>query len=245
MKAARPSARAGTKRAGTKRGAARQVRGEAKRRAVLEATLRLLAREGPRGVTHRAVATEAGTSLRATTYYFTSREELLTEALRHYAATAIARFDAIRAPLAADVATPVAAAADLLAATVLSDVVDDRAGLVAEYELVLEVGRNAALEPVYRAWQAKLETLLAGYAALLGSGDPALDARLVLATLRGLELEALARPSERPSRRDLRALFARLLGGLRATGRAAQTAAAVSRTSVTSGGEPRRRGGPQ
>ncbi|MCC6524571.1 MAG: TetR family transcriptional regulator, partial [Polyangiaceae bacterium] len=93
MKAARSSAkrvaakRVAAKRAGAERATSRKERGEAKRRAVLEATLRLLAREGPRGVTHRAVAAEAGTSLRATTYYFASREELLTEALRHYAAT--------------------------------------------------------------------------------------------------------------------------------------------------------------
>ncbi len=40
---------------------------------MLDATLRVLAREGPRGVTHRAVAREAGTSVRATTYYVDSR----------------------------------------------------------------------------------------------------------------------------------------------------------------------------
>ncbi len=194
----------------------RQERGEQTRREVLEATLRLLAREGPRGVTHRAVAAEAGTSVRATTYYFRSREELLRESLEHYATTAIARFDAIGAPLSADVTTPVEAAADLLAATVLSDVVDDRAGLVAEYELVLEIGRNSGLEPVYRAWQDKLESILAGYAEMLGSSDPALDARVVLATLRGLEIEALARPSRKPSRAELRRLFRVLLEGLAA-----------------------------
>jgi len=192
----------------------RQARGEQKRREVLEATLRLLARDGPRGVTHRAVAAEAGTSVRATTYYFASREELLTEALRYYAETAIARFDAIRAPMSAMTGSPLDAAADLLAATVVSDVVDDRAGLVAEYELVLEIGRNPQLEPAYRAWQAKLEEMLAGYAELFGSEHPKRDARIVLATLRGLELEALARPSTRPKRAELRELFRALLSAI-------------------------------
>ena len=55
---------------------------EDKKRAVLEATLRVLARQGPRGVTHRAVSREAGLGLRAATYYFDSREHLLTDALR-------------------------------------------------------------------------------------------------------------------------------------------------------------------
>ena len=194
----------------------RQDRGEIKRREVLQATIRLLARDGPRGVTHRAVAAEAGTSLRSTTYYFSSREELLTEALRHYAETAMDRFTAIGAPVAEHAMSPEEGAADLLAATVLSDVVEDRAGLVAEYELVLEIGRNEALEAAYRAWQARLESMLVAYAELLGSLDPAMDARIVLATLRGLEIEALATPSRKPDRADLRAVFKVLLEALAA-----------------------------
>lgn len=195
-------------------GPRRQPRGEQKRREVLQAAIRLLAREGPRGVTHRAVAAEAGTSLRATTYYFASRDELLVEALRHYAHTAIERFDAIRTPVSLDVDDPVEAAADLLASTVMSDVLEDRAGLVAEYELVLEIGRRPDLEGAYRAWQNRLESMLEGYAEMLGSRAPARDARIVLATLRGLEIEALARPSEPPRREDLRGLFVTLLGSI-------------------------------
>jgi DNA-binding transcriptional regulator YbjK len=205
----------------------RQARGEQTRRQVLDATLRLLASGGPRAVTHRAVAGEAGTSVRATTYYFASRDELLVEALRHYAATAIARFDDLAAPMevtraagppgpAAEEDRPalVAAATALLAQTVISDLVDDRPGLVAEYELVLETSRNPDLEPDYRRWQDRLEGMLRGYAELLGSPAPALDARIALATLRGLELEALARPSTPPDADDLTAVFARLLSTL-------------------------------
>ena len=195
-------------------------RGEQRRLEVLEATVRLLAREGPRAVTHRAVAAEAGTSLRATTYYFDSRDALLTEALRHYAQTALSRFDTIRAPRIAAFDDPIEAAADLLAETVLSDVVEDQAGLVAEYEVVLEISRRPVLEATYRAFQRKLEEMLSGYAALLGSDDPDLDARLVLATLRGLELEALSRPSTPPDRADLRKAFTRLLRSISRHGRA-------------------------
>ena len=39
---------------------------------------------------------------------------------------------------------------------------DDRAGLVAEYELVLEIGRSPALEEAYRAWQRDLGLRIAG-----------------------------------------------------------------------------------
>ena len=81
---------------------ARQARGEETRREVLAATLRVLARDGTRGVTHRAVAAEAGTSVRATTYHFASREELLREALRHYADTAGSRIERLATPIALD-----------------------------------------------------------------------------------------------------------------------------------------------
>jgi TetR/AcrR family transcriptional regulator, regulator of biofilm formation and stress response len=191
---------------------AKTEKGEKKRTDVLNAALRLLAREGPRAVTHRAVAAEAKTSVRGITYYFASREDLLTEALVHYANEAVARFDSIRAPLSGGSPAEIAdLAADLLAATVMSDVEGDRVGLVAEYELVLEIGRNPAIEPAYQMFQRTLLDILAGYADVMGSEDPNSDARLVLATLRGLELEALASPSKKPRHDDLRHMFQRLL----------------------------------
>lgn len=181
---------------------------------MLEATLRVLAREGPRSVTHRAVAAEAGTSLRATTYYFDSREALLREALMFYASTSMERFSRIAAEGIAPGRDPVDAVADLLAAIVLSDLEEDRAGLVAELEFALEVARDPALEETYAAWERSLLDVLEGFASLLRSDHPKRDARIVLATLRGLEMEALVHPSHKPSRADLRAVFAALLRGI-------------------------------
>lgn len=198
----------------------RQRRGEERRLQVLDATLRVLAREGPRGVTHRAVAREAGTSVRATTYYFDSRDDLLEQALVHYADTAIARFDAFALPAESlgDGDAALLAAATLLAHVVMSDLLADRDGLVAEYELVLEISRRASLEAAYGRWQARLEQLLTGYCQAFGSDEPAIDARIVLAALRGLEIEALARPSTPPDVQDLVAAFHRLLRRLLGSG---------------------------
>lgn len=195
----------------------RQKRGAETRAQVLDATLRVLARSGPRGVTHRAVAAEAGTSLRATTYYFDNREDLLAQALEHYADKAIARFEHLRIPPQALQGVGdnlLAGAAAVLAQVVIGDVVDDRDGLVAEYELLLELGRNPSLEPTYQRWQSALLDMLRSYTIAFGSDDPDLDARLVLATLRGLELEALAAPSKTVSRDRLEAAFRRLLAPL-------------------------------
>jgi DNA-binding transcriptional regulator YbjK len=164
-------------------------------------------------VTHRAVAAEAGTSVRATTYYFESREELLRESLRFYTETAGSRIVRLARPLGpGDDLTRVAAG--LLTDIVLSDLTEDREGLISEYELVLHVGRQPDLEDCYAAWQGRLEAVLLAYAALAGSSSPALDAQLVLAVVRGIELAALAAPSRTPQREAILALFQRLLGGL-------------------------------
>ena len=53
----------------------------ARRAAILQATLRILGREGSAAITHRAVAEEAGVPIASTTYYFSSKEDLLKEAL--------------------------------------------------------------------------------------------------------------------------------------------------------------------
>ncbi|MCG9746896.1 TetR family transcriptional regulator [Shewanella sp. Isolate8] len=59
--------------------------GEARRVAILEATLRLIIREGVRGVRHRAVATEAQVPLASTTYYFKDIKDLISDALTYFA----------------------------------------------------------------------------------------------------------------------------------------------------------------
>ncbi len=57
-------------------------KGEKTRLNILRATLRVIASAGRVGVTHRAVAKEAGVSLSLTTYYFKDLSELLIEAFR-------------------------------------------------------------------------------------------------------------------------------------------------------------------
>jgi hypothetical protein len=129
------------------------------------------------------------------------------------------RFARIAAPRDDVAADPFDEAADRLAAVVLSDLEEDRAGLVAELELALEIGRDPALEAAYATWERGLLAVLEAYAAMLGSTNVASDARIVLATLRGLEIEALVHPSRKPSRADLRATFRALLATLVARAR--------------------------
>ncbi|MGK0405249.1 MAG: DNA-binding transcriptional regulator YbjK [Oleispira sp.] len=52
---------------------------EQRRRLILEASLRIVVREGVRGIRHRAVAKEAEVPLAATTYYFKDIQELIND----------------------------------------------------------------------------------------------------------------------------------------------------------------------
>ncbi|MDD0975363.1 TetR/AcrR family transcriptional regulator [Pseudomonas fontis] len=57
---------------------------EQRRQDILDAAMRIIVRDGVRGVRHRAVATEAGVPLSATTYYFNDIQDLLSDTFAQY-----------------------------------------------------------------------------------------------------------------------------------------------------------------
>ncbi|HQV42116.1 MAG TPA: TetR family transcriptional regulator [Moraxellaceae bacterium] len=65
---------------------------ELRRLSILQAALRVVARDGVRGVKHRAVAAEAGVPLSATTYYFKDIHDLLTDAFTLYAKESVENY---------------------------------------------------------------------------------------------------------------------------------------------------------
>ena len=58
---------------------ASRARSEQRRKAILEAALRIVVNDGVRGVRHRAVAKEAEVPLSATTYYFKDISDLIAD----------------------------------------------------------------------------------------------------------------------------------------------------------------------
>ncbi|MFT4189566.1 MAG: TetR family transcriptional regulator [Aeromicrobium sp.] len=64
-----------------------QERSRERREALLEAALELFVEGGSRAVTHRAVATRAGLPSATTTYYFSSIEHIVREALSRHLTT--------------------------------------------------------------------------------------------------------------------------------------------------------------
>ena len=59
----------------------RRLKGERRRRAIVDAALRLVAREGVGAVTHRNVAREAGVPPASIAYYFDGIDDLLVASL--------------------------------------------------------------------------------------------------------------------------------------------------------------------
>ena len=118
-------------------------RGAARRDALLDAVLQVVADEGVDAVTHRRVADVAGLPLASTTYWFESKEHLLTAALERAAERDIERLEAfIREAPSERPSDPL----DLVVGAIL-DPTDDsgptsRSLLLATYALLLEAARR-------------------------------------------------------------------------------------------------------
>jgi len=184
-------------------------RGRARRAALLEATLRVAAREGTGGVTHRAVAAAARVPLAATTYYFRSRADLLVAAFRHLVDGRIADLEAARRVLP-DTFTPELAAA-AWAAALGGNLRSDRARVLAEFEMHLEASRRAELRAIHLRWEGAAMDYFTAAMRALGSPVPEADAALVLAVLTGLEIGELASPTPDGERVLVEPLLRRLL----------------------------------
>ena len=166
-------------------------RGAARREALLDAVLRIVADVGADAVTHRRVAEEAGLPLASTTYYFESKEHLLTAALERAAERDIARLHAFLAEAPHEVADPLELAIDAILDPVEETTLSCRSSLVATYSLMLEAARRPALRAVNRRWTDAYLDALARLLDLAGSADPRGDAALLLAATDGLLVEQL------------------------------------------------------
>jgi TetR/AcrR family transcriptional regulator, regulator of biofilm formation and stress response len=188
-------------------------KGEARREAIVRATLALIGERGPDAVTHRAVAERAGLPLSATTYWFESKEELLKESLLVAAREEVERVErvvlelAAREPDAAEWAATVAAA-------LAADLESDPARHVAFTELLLEGTRRPWLQAEVARWEEALLQLAALGLRATGSPEPEADGRLVMAATSGLMLAQLANPRPRFEDEVFRPALERLFGVL-------------------------------
>jgi DNA-binding transcriptional regulator YbjK len=167
-----------------------ESRGELRRRTILDATLRILRAQGPHGVTHRAVAAEADVPLAATTYYFSSKDEMIGEALDILVADEIDRLAARARDLGDEIRSPRAAAAAV--AEVLFPDADAVGGLLAKLELYLEAARRPGLQETAAHWHGAFIELARSTLELAGVQDPQRLAPLLVASADGILMHALS-----------------------------------------------------
>ena len=169
-------------------------RGVARRDAILEAVITVVAEVGVDGVTHRRVAETAGLPLASTTYWFASREEMLSAAL-----SGAAEQDISRLREGAEALGDMPDVADALL-SLMFDAGEDglRAShthLLGAYALWLEAARRPALRDIAIAWEETYVEVATSMLARAGSPDPAGHARVIVCAIDGLILQQLVEGS--------------------------------------------------
>ncbi|MFG2978198.1 TetR/AcrR family transcriptional regulator [Streptomyces sp. NPDC048331] len=167
---------------------------------VVAAAERVIAARGIEGLTHRAVAEEAGVPLGATTYHFAGKDDLIRAALQRSVDHFTAYLDdwvARRPEL-----TPQQLAV-LLADALLDGFGPQRGQQVVEFELYLAALRRPALRPIADRYIEASVDALSRYV------DP-LTARAAAVAANGLTLRGLA-GSEPPTRAEVEGILRLIL----------------------------------
>jgi DNA-binding transcriptional regulator YbjK len=190
--------------------ASTRPRGVARREALLDAVIQIVADRGVDEVTHRRVAEVAQLPLASTTYWFDSREEMLTAALELAARRDLARLDECARELADAEVTP-----DMVLSLIFDPLADDlqhsRGSVLGAYALWLEAARRPALRELASGWTDAYVAATARLLERAGSANPIGDARLVVASIDGFAVHQLVDGSPISVRSELQRLITTLL----------------------------------
>ena len=199
---------------------------EQRRRLILEAALRIVIREGVRGVRHRAVAKEADVPLAATTYYFKDIQELINDTFTLYAEQAlevVTQFSKrLYEPLENGQGKSVVEAlnsdedmTDVIAVSMTEYVIEQisqhRESLIAEQAFRYEAILNPHLRKLGEFHKIALMQKLTDLLTLMQSAHPAEDATIVISVLHRIEYEGLLLESEELDKKAIYSTLLRML----------------------------------
>lgn len=180
-------------------------RGEQTRRKILEATLKVIAREGVRGTTHRAIAKQAGVQLSLTTYYFKDLNELISLAFESFMERdhgtlseqwkkAFKYLDQFSPDDRADPGTRYRII-DYCTKRVVDHVrrglTDHPEGLAVEHHFFYEALNDPRLQELSNLHRSRLLQPMVQFCEYFNADDPEIDAKLLFGTITRLEYEAL------------------------------------------------------
>jgi TetR/AcrR family transcriptional regulator, regulator of biofilm formation and stress response len=175
----------------------RRARGRRRRSEIIEATLRVIERDGADGVTHRTVAREAGVPTSLSTYYFATLDDLLVAALSTVADEYTDELSKLSEQGDQDIAG--------LAAIIANSGGTGRKRALAERELSTLAARRPALRPMARTWRVAV----ADIARRRTSDQVAVDAFVAAAD--GLCTAILIEGAD-PDPQAIRSVLLRILG---------------------------------
>ncbi|NWC10226.1 TetR family transcriptional regulator [Pseudomonas agarici] len=198
---------------------------EQRRQDILDAAMRIVVREGVRGVRHRAVAAEACVPLSATTYYFKDIDDLLTDTFAQYVERSaafmaklwentegvlrqlLARGDgslASRGQLADDIA-------QMTADYIQRQLHNRREHLMAEQAFRQEALLNPRLAMLVRSHQQILLQGTCQFFQVLGSREPEQDAKVLTAIIGRMEYQGLLSEAQPEAEQDRLGILTRYL----------------------------------
>ncbi|MGI9007655.1 MAG: TetR/AcrR family transcriptional regulator [Streptosporangiaceae bacterium] len=188
----------------------------ARRQVMLDAALRIVGEEGSAALTHRRIAERAGVSLSATTYYFSSKEDILEQALLLSADRELGELAAVHDRF--DLAViPLEEWASQLAHVLAAETRGRRRTmLLAQFEMDLYAARRPALRKAVRELNARYAALIEPVLRRAGARDPVAGARFFVASVTGLLLEQAACPARDFARGVLTPGIVRLIRSLAA-----------------------------
>ncbi len=198
---------------------------EQRRQAILDAAMRIIVRDGVRAVRHRAVAAEAGVPLSATTYYFKDIDDLITDTFAQFVERSAEMLGAFWERMEDDLRGLATAAAsdrpsrrrqtermvEMAIGYVQGQLTENREMLLAEQAFRQEALLNPALRELAEAHRRILFEGVDQFFRILGSAEPAQDARILTALMLGVEYQALLDGADNLDIEGIRAVFRRYL----------------------------------
>ncbi|GAY14448.1 TetR/AcrR family transcriptional regulator [Mycobacterium sp. shizuoka-1] len=179
------------------------ARGAARRTEIIDAAIEVMARVGLAGLSMRLVANQAQIPLGALSYYFDDKSDLIAQAFAQLSDREIDRV--VRTAERLEPSMSPEELADLVADMIIDGFSSPRGAIVTRYELVTEASRDERLRPMFEAWYAAMIPALSRLFRELGSRQPELDSRTVMAVMAGLEIDNLYRPLGPVDKRRIRA----------------------------------------
>lgn len=181
-----------------------------RREALLEAAVRVVAQQGMRGLTHRAVEMEAGVPHGSTTYYFGTRHDLLVALMTYMRERGQKAMDPIARGLAlslADRSKPVDI--DSIADALVLWIDASAEMELARYELQVTAARDPEMKQLMTENCDVFRGMCMPIVIACGSKDPERDSHVVQAALDGWMFDRLTHsdPHEETIKRGMKVLL--------------------------------------